>query len=38
MKYIVEVIADNSGQWVGNSLIFETKKAAETWGFGLAMR
>ena len=36
--YKVEVIADNSGEWVGNGLRFETREEAETYGADLACR
>jgi hypothetical protein len=36
--YKVEVIADNSGEWVGNGLRFDTKAAAEIYAFDLMMR
>lgn len=29
--YKPEVIADSSGQWTGNSLIFATQKEAQAW-------
>jgi hypothetical protein len=34
----VEVIADNSGKWVGNGLTFETREAAEDYGNDLYRR
>ena len=33
-----EVIADNTGTWVGNGLTFETRAEAETYVADLAMR
>ena len=33
-----EVIADNSGEWVGNQLKFDTKEEAETYAKDLASR
>ena len=38
MKYKVEVIADNSGEWVGNGLRFSTRDEAETYARDLAWR
>ena len=38
MKYKVEVIADNSGKWVGNGLTFDTVVEAETYACDLAWR
>lgn len=38
MSYKVEVIADNSGEWVSNALRFPTKEMAEEYGADLAMR
>ena len=37
-KYIVEVIADDSGKWAGNQLRFDTEKHAEEYARDLAMR
>lgn len=34
----VEVIADNSGEWVGNALTFPTHAEAEQYAVALAMR
>lgn len=34
----VEVIADNSGQWVGNQLTFATREEAEKYARDLAGR
>ena len=34
----VEVIADNSGQWCGNQLVFATKEAAEEYAKDLMWR
>jgi len=36
--YIGEVIADNSGQWVGNGLTFATAREAECYVYDLASR
>jgi hypothetical protein len=38
MSYKVDVIADDSGEWVGNALRFETKKEAEEYGRDLFSR
>lgn len=38
MKYKVEVIADSSGEWVGNQLEFDTKEQAEDYAKDLAWR
>jgi hypothetical protein len=38
MSWKPEVIADSSGQWVGNALRFTTKVEAETYVADLAMR
>lgn len=38
MSYKAEVIADSSGEWVGNALRFPTKEMAEEYGADLAMR
>lgn len=37
-KYKVEVIADDSGEWVSNMMTFETVEEAETYGKDLAGR
>lgn len=37
-RYRVEVIADNSGNWVGNGLLFADRAAAEAYGVDLTMR
>ena len=37
-KWKAEVIADNSGEWCGNGLRFDTKSEAETYAMDLAMR
>ncbi len=37
-SYVVEVIADNSGQWCKNGLRFRTKSDAEAYGSDLFMR
>ncbi len=34
----VEVIADNSGEWVGNALTFDTMEKAEDYARNLSMR
>ena len=34
----VEVIADNSGKWCGNQLVFATKEAAEEYAKDLMWR
>jgi hypothetical protein len=36
--YKVEVIADNSGQWVGNGLRFETEQKAKEYASDLFSR
>jgi hypothetical protein len=36
--YIAEVVADNSGKWCGNGLVFRTETAAGEWVDGLARR
>lgn len=36
--YKAEVIADNSGKWVGNALQFKTREEAETYVRDLASR
>ena len=38
MSFKVEVIADSSGQWVGNMLRFHTPQEAERYGSNLAWR
>ena len=38
MSFKAEVIADSSGQFVGNGLRFETRKLAEVYAQDLAMR
>jgi hypothetical protein len=38
MSWKPEVIADNTGKWVGNALCFATKKEAEDNVFDLSMR
>jgi len=38
MSYKVEVIADNSGEWVSNALRFPTMEKAEAYGQDLSMR
>jgi len=38
MSYKVEVIADSSGEWVGNALRFPTKEKADEYGRDLASR
>jgi hypothetical protein len=38
MKYRVEVIADNSGEWCGNGLKFETEDEAANYARDLAWR
>lgn len=38
MSWKSEVIADNSGKWVGNALCFSTRKEAEEYVFDLMMR
>lgn len=38
MSYAPEVIADNSGKWVGNALRFATHAEAEANVLNLAMR
>ena len=37
-RFLVEVIADNSGRWVGNGLTFPTHADAETYAVNLATR
>lgn len=37
-KYAVQVIADNSGKWVGNQLRFDSIEAAEEYARDLSMR
>jgi hypothetical protein len=34
----VEVIADNSGEWSGNGIVFGTADEAEKWAIGLFNR
>ncbi len=36
--YYVEVIADDSGTWAGNGIVFGTAEEAETWVKGLFNR
>jgi hypothetical protein len=38
MSWKAEVIADSSGQWCGNGLVFATKEEAESYVFDLMMR
>jgi hypothetical protein len=38
MSFKVEVIADSSGQWVGNGLRFATHDKAKVYGLDLALR
>lgn len=38
MTFKIEVIADNSGKWVSNSLRFPTKEAAEVYARDLGWR
>ena len=38
MSFKVEVIADNSGQWVGNGLRFLTKEEAQAYASDLFAR
>lgn len=38
MSYAVEVIADNSGKWVGNGVRFPTEAAAKRYGEDLFLR
>jgi len=38
MKFKVEVIADNSGQWCGNGRVFDTREAAEIYARDLFSR
>lgn len=38
MRYKVEVIADNSGKWVGNGLTFATPDEGETYARDLFSR
>lgn len=38
MSWKPEVIADGSGQWVGNGLRFATKEQAEVYVLDLALR
>ena len=37
-SWIVEVIADRSGEWCSNGLAFKLKSDAEAWGANLFMR
>ena len=34
----VEVIADNSGKWIGNGIKFETREEAERYARGMYLR
>ena len=36
--YRIEVIADNSGTWTGNGIVFGTQEEAEKWAIGLSNR
>ena len=38
MAYRSEVIADNSGKWCGNSLVFATETEAENYVLDLSFR
>ncbi len=38
MSWKAEVIADNSGKWVGNGLVFETELEAKLYASNLANR
>lgn len=38
MSYKAEVIADSSGKWVGNALVFATGEEAQLYVMDLAMR
>lgn len=38
MSWKPEVIADNSGKWVGNALAFATEEEAKLWVADLSMR
>lgn len=38
MSWRVEVIADDSGEWAGNSVYFETEAEADAYGADLASR
>lgn len=38
MSWKPEVIADNSGKWVGNGLLFATKEESDRWVAALANR
>lgn len=38
MPFRSEVIADSSGEWVGNSVVFETKQEAEDYVRDLSWR
>ena len=37
-QFKVEVIADNSGQWCSNELVFATREEGEVYARGLARR
>jgi hypothetical protein len=38
MRFLVQVIADNSGRWCGNALTFATQPEAEAYARDLHMR
>jgi hypothetical protein len=38
MKFKVEVLADSTGNWVGNQVKFDTREEAEAYGNDLAGR
>jgi hypothetical protein len=38
MAWKPEVIADNSGKWCGNALVFETEQEAKQYVYDLSMR
>lgn len=38
MAWKPEVIADSSGKWCGNALVFETEQEAKQYVFDLSMR
>jgi len=38
MKYKVEVIADQTGEWIGNGLTFDTEQEAQAYGSDLQGR
>lgn len=38
MAYKAEVIADSSGKWAGNALVFATREEAEIYVSDLALR